>query len=194
MVTRRQTVLGLLAAGSGGAVLSSGAFNSSVNAGSDLRVVVESELTLKPEREDEAYVETDNDGEVTAIVAKDLNQTAVSLFEGIVRITNNGDITYDEIDFEFKITNPNTGNTPATQHALAAIKDTLGIRYRGTNIHDGADTATILDSSSEDLGPGEHETFGLSVNLLGSSSPGNVNSFPDVVFNVKLVITAKRDV
>jgi hypothetical protein len=151
-------------------------------------------LTLEPEREDEAYVETDNSGEVTAIVAKDLNQSAVSLFEEIVRITNNGNVTYDEIDFEFKLTNPNTGNTPATQPALAAIKDTLGIRYQGTNIHDSTDIATILDSSSEELGPGDHETFGLSVNLLSSSSPGNVNSFPDIVFNIKLVITAKRGV
>jgi len=181
MLTRRHTLVGLLAATFGGGALTAGAFSSSITATADLRVLVVSELTLTPEREDEAYVEVDQDDEVTEIVLDELNRTAVSRFDELVRITNNGDITFDELDFEFEVTDTET------DERVDSVEEALGITHNGEVLHDDGGVATILDDGSEELAPGDHEVFGIAVDL------STLGDLPDTDLDVQLYIIAKRD-
>ena len=90
MPTRRQTIIGLTSAAAGGAVLSAGAFTSSVSAGADMRVVVVSDLRLEPAREDNQYVNVEDD-EIEIVIEK-LNQRAFTDFGQLVRIVNEGNV------------------------------------------------------------------------------------------------------
>ena len=109
MPTRRQTTIGLLSLALGSAAISSAAFSSSTAAGADLRVVVSSALTLTPARPEDPdseyqngqHVVTDEDGEVTEIVFKKLNQRSKSTFADLITATNNGNVGYDQLAFEF---------------------------------------------------------------------------------------------
>lgn len=187
MHTRRRTLVGLLVATFGGGALTAGAFSSSITATADLRVVVTSELTLTPEREDGAYVEVDQAGEVTGIVLENhnqagvsrLNQAAVSRFEELVRITNNSDITVDELGFEFEVTDTE-GNR------VDAVEEALSVTHNDMDIHEDGGVATILGDESEALARGDHEIFGIAVDL---STPSDL---PETDFDVQLRITAKR--
>lgn len=188
MLTRRRTLVGLLAATFGGGALTAGAFSSGITATADLRVVVASELTLTPEREDGAYVEVDQAGEVTGIVLENhnqagvsrLNQAAVSRFEELVRITNNSGSTFDELDFNFEVTN-------AEGNRVDDVEAALGITHNGDVIHDDGGTATILAGGSEGLAPGDHGNFGIAVDLSA------LGDLPDGDPDVQLRIIAKRD-
>lgn len=179
MPTRRQAIFGLVAATFGGGMLSAGAFSTSTTADADFRVIVFSKLTLTPERKNEEYVTVDGEGEVTELAIGDVNKTAVSSFENLVRITNNGDTTVDEIDFEFEVTDTDTGNR------LSSVEESLGIIYNGTTIHDNGGVATILDGADEELSPGDHEVFGVEVDL------SEIGTLPEGNIDIQLVLTAK---
>ncbi|MFO7925508.1 MAG: hypothetical protein ACQET5_13425 [Halobacteriota archaeon] len=180
MLTRRHALVGLLGATFGGGALTAGAFSPSLTTGADLRVFVVSELTLTPERETDTYLEVDRAGEVTEIVLEKLNRRAISRFDELVRITNNGDVTFDELAFEFEVTDPDTGDR------ADAVEEALGITHNGTIIHDGSDGATILDGESDELAPGDHEIFGVAVDLT------TLGDLPDTNLDVQLLLTAKR--
>ena len=183
MVTRRQTTIGLVSVALGSAVVSSASFLSDTAAAADLRVVVTSELTLTPAGPNEEHVNTDADGEVEEIVIEQLNQRSVSRFEEVVEVTNNGDVGYDRLAFEF--TSPDGGTGPS-----ADVADTLRVispdHSTGT---DGQGRTTLLDGAGEELAPGDAVTFGLVVNLIASSSPGDLDDLPDAP-TVTLEITA----
>jgi len=103
MTTRRRTILGLAAAATGGAVLSAGAFTSSVSAGADMRVVVVSDLQLEPARDEEGREKNEyviDDGEIAIVIDK-LNRHAFTEFGELVLIRNEGNVGYDRLTFEF---------------------------------------------------------------------------------------------
>ena len=162
-------------------MLTAGAFSTSTTADADFRVIVVSELTLTPEREDESYVEVDGEGEVTELVIQELNQRAVSRFDDLVRITNNGDITFDELDFEFEVTDSETGDR------IESVEESLRIIHNGTTIHDNGGVATILDDEDEELAPGDSEIFGVEVDLR------SIGMLPDDDPDIQLLLTAKRE-
>lgn len=181
MLTRRQTVLGLVAATFGGGVLTTGTFSTSTTAGADFRLMVVSELSLTSERDDGAYVEVDGAGQVTGIALDGLNGAAISRFEDLVRITNDLEVTVDELDFEFRVTDEDT------DERVRDAEESLGIVYDGTNIHEGGGVATILDDSGEELAPGEFEVFGVEVDLRDQAT------LLDSGLEIRLLLTAKQE-
>lgn len=193
MPTRRQTTIGLLSAALGSAAVSSGSFLSETTSAADLRVLVVSALTLTPARPDAEYVTTDADGEVKSIEitldgnetddaeATGLNQNAVTTFDELVTITNNGDATYDRIEFEF---------IEGTDGLEASVAETLRVISDDVPTEtDEQGQTTLLANDDETLGPGDAVTFGVMVNLIASSSPGDRDDLPDAS-EVALEITA----
>lgn len=193
MPTRRQTTIGLLSLALGSAAISSAAFSSSTAAGADIRVVVSSELTLTPARDPTAYqygngqhVIVDEDGEVTEIVLKRLNQRSESTFANLITVTNNGDVAYDRLAFEFVT----TADSPSEASLAAADSlDVIASDLETTTDEDGR--TVLLAGADASLEPGEAVTFGIVVELLPSSSD-DMQTLPDNP-NIDLQITAERD-
>ncbi|MGQ4554361.1 hypothetical protein [Halobellus sp. GM3] len=183
MLNRRQVTLAIASAALGGAVASAGAFTSGSSAAADMRVVVVSELALTPARDDEAYVETDEEGEVTEIVLKTLNQRADSQFDRIALLTNNGDVTVDQVEFEFEVTDASGERED--------VRETLRVTADGPVTTDGG-VHTLLESSEETLAPGDSAEFGVAVNLLAERAPGGISDLPDEQFDVTLHVRAIR--
>lgn len=186
MPTRRQTTIGLLSAALGSAAVTSGSFLSQTASAADLRVVVVSELSLLPARPDAEYVTTDADDEVESIEIDQLNQRSISRFEELIEVVNNGDVTYDRLAFEFVPTNGNGGSDEAVAETLRVIS---GDEPTGT---DSEGRTTLLADDGETLGPGDAVTFGVTVNLIASSSPGDLDDLPDAS-DIALEITAIRE-
>ena len=159
-ITRRKTLVsvGGLLAGSG--VVSEAAFADSTSSDADLRVVVESGLALLPARENENYVETDDNDRVEAITlahedAKP-NQRATTVFENLVDLQNNGDTTVEGLSFSFEV--DGTANDED-------IADALRVVSGGEVLEDGDDLFQQR-GDIEELGPGETLSFGLRLNLV----------------------------
>lgn len=187
MLTRRRTVAGLLTVALGSAAVTSGAFLSNTAAGADLRVVVVSDLRLTLAREDmEEYVRTDAEGEVEAIVIEKLNQRSVSTFADLVEVTNNGDVTYDRLAFEF------VAGDDAPNGENAAAAETLEVTSESETGTDQQGRTTLLGDGTESLAPGDAVAFGIVVNLIASSTPGDLDDLPDDT-EVVLEITAIRE-
>lgn len=182
MPTRRQTLIGLTSAAAGGAVLSAGAFSSSVAAGADMRVVVVSDLRLEPAREDASYVETDGEGLVEEIVLEKLNSSASSRFAELVRIANEGTVGYDELSFEFEVFD-------GDGEPWEAIEETLRVTVPGRELDADGSERVAVDDGALDPG-GDGVPFGLLVNLIGSRPPGSLSDLPDEPFDVELAIRA----
>ena len=185
MPTRRQTTIGLLSAAVGSAAVTSGSFLSETASAADLRVVVVSELSLTPARPNAEYVTTDEDGEVESIEIQHLNQRASTWFEGLIEIANNGDVTCDELAFEFTATDGDESSVEVAE-TLQVIS---GDEPTET---DSEGRTTLLADGDKSLGPGDAVTFGVLVNLNASSSPGNRNDLPNAS-DVALEITAIRE-
>lgn len=183
MLTRRQTIAGLISAATGGAVLSAGAFTSSVSAGADMRVVVVSDLLLEPAREDESYVETDEDGLVEAIVLEELNSSAISRFSDLGRVRNEGTVTYDELSFELEIQDSNGEQTE--------IEDVLQILINDTELDGIGDDERVAVDGLEPGGDGV--PFGLLVNLSSNTTPGSLSTLPDDGVDVRLRVVAHSE-
>jgi hypothetical protein len=161
-------------------VVSAGAFTSSVSAGADMRIVVVSELQLEPARPDRDetepnYVDRNDDGQLEITIEK-LNQRARSEFAELVRVTNNGDVTYDELRFEFSA---ESGNSSVTE--------TLGITSEEAITEDDG-VFTLLADGGE-LAPGDSVVFGVDVNLLPSAG-ADLSDFPDGTAALTLTIGA----
>ena len=196
MPTRRQTTIGLLSLALGSAAISSAAFSSSTAAGADLRVVVSSALTLTPARPEDPtndskyqngqHVVTDEDGEVVEIVLEHLNQRSKSTFANLITATNNGNVGYDQLAFEFVA----TGNSPS--EASLAAADSLDVIASDleTTTDEGGQTVLLAEPGAS-LEPGDSVTFGITVDLLPSSSD-DIQALPDSP-NVDLEITADPD-
>ena len=178
MPTRRQTIIGLTSAATGGAVVSAGAFTSSVSAGADMRIVVVSELRLEPAREDEEYVTTE-DGLVESIEIEHLNRHAFTDFGEIVRIVNEGDVGYDRLTFEFS----------ELDEADEPAADVMGIVSKAA-VEESNGTFTL--TPEDGLAPGDSVAFGITVDLLPDRDP-ELSDFPDSSADLGLEIVAQRD-
>lgn len=187
MPTRRQTAVGLGSMALGSAVVSSASFLSGVTAAADLRVVVSSELSLTPGRVGEEYVQTDAEGEVEAIVIKRLNQRAITRFEDLIEVTNNGNVPYDRITLAFSA----TGEDPdASSVAVAETLDAVsGDEPTET---DAQGRTTVLADADRTFDSGDTVAFGMEVNLLPGDSPGDLEELP-AESNVTLSVTAIDD-
>lgn len=184
MVSRRSAVLGLTALAFGGGAVTAAAFTSDVTPRGDMRVGLVSALRLIPARENEAHVIVDEDGLVEEIVLDRLDRRAISRFAELVTIENIGNVTYDEIEFEFEVYDPD-GRREDIELALQIISG-------GTELHGGSGNSTLLDDPNEDLGPGDTLTFGLLVNLLPDSGPATIADLPEDI-DVTLMITAMQN-
>jgi hypothetical protein len=177
MPTRRQTLVGMLALGFGSAAASASAFTSSTEPQSDLRVVVESELSLVPAREDTSqYFDLDSEGEIEEFVFTKLNKRAITEFADLASIVNNGDLTYDHFELSFA-----AGDT--TEDVAAALKIVGDVDKSGG-------TYTLL-SGSETLDPGDIVTFGIETDFLSDGVPDAVENSGQPV-SVTLEIDAIR--
>lgn len=185
MPTRRQTTIGLLSAAVGSAAVTSGSFLSETTSTADLRVVVVSELSLKPGPNEE-YVTTNDAGEVESIEIRHLNQRASTWFEGLIEIANEGDVAYDRLAFEFTPAGEADESDEAVAETLQVIS---GDEPTGT---DEQGRTTLLAAADKSLGPGDAVEFGVTVNLVASSSPGDLDDLPDAS-DVALEITAIRE-
>lgn len=186
MPTRRQTTIGLLSAALGSAVVSSASSLSGTASAADLRVVVVSELSLRPVRPNAEYVTTDADGEVESIVIEQLNQRSITRFEELVEIANEGDVAYDRLAFEFTAADEEDESDVAVAETLRVVS---GDEPTGT---DEQGRTTLLADADESLGPGDAVEFGVSANLVASSSPGDLDELPDGS-DIALEITAISD-
>ena len=157
MPTRRQTLAGVMALGFGSAAASVGAFTSSTASESDLRVIVESELSLIPARDDTSqYFDLDSEGEIEEFVFTKLNKRAITKFADLASIVNNGDLTYDRFELSFA-----AGDT--TEDVAAALKIVGDVDKSGGSY-------TLL-SGSETLDPGDSVTFGIEIDFLSDGVP-----------------------
>ncbi|GAB7010354.1 hypothetical protein [Halorubrum trueperi] len=188
MITRRQTAIGLASAALGSAAVTSASVLSNTAAASaDLRVVIASELRLVPARPNEEYVQTDDAGAVEAIVIEKLNQRSVSRFDGLVEITNEGDVTYDWLAFAFRP----AGDDP--DESDAAVAETLSVvSAEGDADTDEEGRTTLLADTNEALAPGDSTTFGVAVNLIPDDDPGDLDDLPGGS-TISLEITAVRE-
>ena len=181
MPTRRQAIIGLSSAAVGGAVVSAGAFTSSVSAGADMRVVVVSELRLEPARpeEDRRYVRR-NDADEVEIEILELNRRARSEFGGLVRIINEGDLAFDRLEFE--LDELDVDDEPAAD--VLEIVSGAGVTEE--------DGVFILFNGDDEFEPGEGIVFGIATDLLPESG-AELSDLPDGGADVELTITAVRD-
>ena len=193
MPTRRQTTIGLLSLALGSAAISSAAFSSSTAAGADLRVVVSSELTLTPARPEDSdseyqngqHVVTDENGEVVEIVLEHLNQRSKSTFADLITVTNNGNVEYAQLAFEFVPTD----DSPS--EASLAAADSLDVIASDLETTTDEGQTVLLAEPSASLEPGDSVTFGIAVDLLPSSSD-DIQALPTSP-NIDLEITADPD-
>jgi len=186
MITRRQTALGLASAALGSAVVSSASFLSETTAEADLRVVVSSELALRPGRAGEEYVRTDDVG--LAIDIEHLHRRSISRFEDLVVVANEGDVPYDRLAFEFLPSDDaDSGGTSADVAATLRV-----VSADGPTETDDEGRTTLLAAPDEMFGPGDAVSFGLVVNLIADDAPGGLDALPEGA-SVTLEITAVGD-
>lgn len=183
MPTRRQTLAGMLALGFGSAAASVSAFTSSTEPDSDLRVVVESELSLVPARDPEdtpdqdgdddpyRYVDTDDDGQIQSFEFRHLNKNAITEFADLASIVNNGELTADRIELSF--TTDGTGGE---------ITEALKIVVPDENDIDNNDDGTYtLLPGDRTFGPGDSATFGIEMDFLSKDVPDTVTLVIDPI-------------
>lgn len=178
MPTRRQILAGVMTLGFGSAAASVGAFTSSTESESDLRVVVKSELSLVPAREDTSeYFELDAEGEIDSFVFDQLNKRAITEFAGLASIVNDGDLAFDRFELSFDV----EGSDGEVADALGIVGDAV----------DTSDTTYILLPGDNALDPGERVTFGIETDFLSSGVPQAITDSNQSV-SVTLQINAIR--
>ncbi|GAA0720802.1 hypothetical protein J2744_001640 [Halorubrum trapanicum] len=177
MASRRSVLIGLggLVAG-GGAILGTGAFDT-VEAQRTVSVETTGDadalLALTPVNEDGPYV--DDSGDTIQLTLGDadgngLNQNAVTTFEELVAVTNNGTQTVDSITFTVDVTG--TGSDDAN----ADHEEAFGIVANGETIAATGDTNILSDDYYDtSLDSGEAVNFGAEIDLLN----GDISDFND---------------
>jgi len=197
MANRRSVLIGLggLVAG-GGAILSTGAFDTveaqrtvSVETAGDadaLLALTAADQDGDGDTSDNPYVSTTEDGQITINLddndqdvanASGLNQNAITTFNELVQITNNGTQDVGTLEFEIDADSDNNDGVLRIVHDGSPVEDdgsTAGVYTTGN----------VLDS---DLTVGGSETFGLEVNLLDDNNPSQLNEGA----NFTLTITAE---
>lgn len=192
-MNRRNVLIGLggVVAG-GGALLGTGAFTT-VEAERTVSVETAGDadafLAFEDERGDGEFVE-DTDGTIEINLdsssegAEGLNQNAITTFRNLVRVTNNGTQTVNELTLEFTESEVDADDTfefPVDEADGSGTDDVA---------HDGA--VNILTGNNDipdELGPGDAVIFGLTVDLING---GDDNDLPDEG-DYTLTITAEAD-
>lgn len=180
MPNRRSVLIGLggLVAG-GGALLGTGAFTT-VEAERTVSVETAGDadafLAMEPERDDNEYVSTD-DGTIAINLdgndegADGLNQNAITTFENLVRVTNQGTETVTELTLEFT-------DTPAGVDASDTFSFTVSDPDEDDSdtVDNGENVLTGDNDVPSELGSGDAVVFGLEVDLING---GDDNALPD---------------
>jgi len=194
MASRRSVLIGLggLVAG-GGAILGTGAFDT-VEAQRTVTVETAADadalLAFEAAEEDSPYVTTD-DGQVEINLdgnenddadASGLNQNAITTFNELVQITNNGTQAVGTLEFEIDADSDDNNGV-------------LSVVYDGSSVED-ADTdddiytsGNVLSDSTLDIG--SSETFGLEVDLLDDDNPSRLDDA--VEFTLTIIAEAVED-
>jgi hypothetical protein len=188
---RRNVVIGLgtIVAG-GGAALGTGAF-SSVEAERTVSVETAGDasafLALEDERGDNEYVEgTDDTIEITLGTNSNgdgLNQNAITTFRNLVRVTNQGTQTVDELTLQFTTT---PGAVTADDTFSFPVDQADG---SGTDEVEHSGAVNILTGSNSipaQLAANDSVIFGIEVDLING---GDNNTLP-ANGNYTLTITA----
>lgn len=182
MANRRSILIGLggLVAG-GGAILGTGAFDTveaertvSVETAGDANAL----LALTPVDDDGPYVDDSGDtieinldgNETGDAEATGLNQNAVTTFDELVAITNNGTQDVDSITFTIDVTGAeNEGANTDHEEAFGIVADETTIPAEGTN--------NILSDDYYDttLESGGGVNFGVEIDLLN----GDISDLSD---------------
>ncbi len=174
MPTRRTVLIGLggLVAG-GGALFATGAFTT-VEAQRTVNVATAGDgsafLQLVAARTGGEYVDDSGDGTIeinldgTDAAADGLNRSAITTFDNLVTMTNNGTQDISSIEFDFDVTG--TGDDTAHEAALAIRMDgqTFGDGSPGTG--DISGDVTLAGGDANLLETGESVNFGIQVDLL----------------------------
>jgi len=208
MTTRRKFLSGLGNVTVGSAILGTGtfgAFNAGTEPTSDMRIITPPRVTVKPAsvagRDDEAYVETTDEGYVERIVLdgrgvpdEGVNPAAETRFERLAVITNESSgSSVEEIYFEFEVTDEGLGASDPTP---TEIEEALFIATVSGDIPGNGETDFLAASDHDDaddgsLAPDEAVSFGIGAGLLPSST---IQALPDPeTFTVSLRLTAELD-
>jgi hypothetical protein len=167
-VSRRNALIGIgaLITG-GGAILGTGAFTT-VQAERTVNVETAGDasafLALTSNNDDIVddsgdTIEINLDGSSSSN-ADGLNQNALTRFENLVDVTNNGSQSVDTLTFEFEVTGTN-----ANSDHEDAMKITQGSNTLGANGTDNFLSSSYADTT---LGTGDSVSFGIEVDLLNS--------------------------
>ncbi|TKX80484.1 hypothetical protein [Halorubrum sp. SD626R] len=171
MANRRNVLIGLgsLVAG-GGALLGTGAFTSvEANRTVSVQTAGDADALLAFEAaNDNPYVSIPTDGQIEINLdntsgnsnATGLNQNAITTFDELVQITNNGTQPVGTLEFEIV---DNNGDD----------QDVLSVVYKGnvqTDTTSGNSEYSSGDVLSSNIGIGDTATFGLQVDLLNSGT------------------------
>lgn len=186
MPTRRRTLFALGNAFVLGGLTGSGAslvVGSSTEA--DFRVVADADdIELTPTNDPPVYVQTDADGFVSGIALDTdggVNTRAITRFGDIVRITNVGTEPVVGVSVSFEATS--SVLSAATRDAVeATMQATAGDQTLDSTGPSGDDLLAVsaVDSVSDGrLDPGESVSFGVQVNLVPASRPGELADLPD---------------
>lgn len=201
MALRRTVLTGLANFVVGaGAVRVAASSTTTMSPSADFRILadVQRGLELRPGRDDESYVETDNGGLVTAIVltapgGSGVSKGAKTTFEAIVEIHKlPPGPSVDELYFTFEVTdedlNPSTDPTPAE------IEDALFIAAAdgdvpGDGSHNYLQETDEGDAHNDLLSSDQSVPFGIGVDLHTS---GISDLPPADRFGVDLHVTAEH--
>jgi len=201
MHRRRQVLLTAASAIATGGIVGLGASSASSSAAaSDFRVLVGSRarIELTPANDRPVHVQTNGQGEVTGIVPGDgqrgVSQRAITRFEDVVLLTNNGTPPIVDIRFDFQ-----AAGDALSEQQLARIEDALSVTTDDRTLESGADSGDNLlavspheNAENGQLGPGGSVPFGIEVNLNPDAPPGTIEDFPDEDFDVTLGVFAER--
>ena len=178
MASRRSVLIGLggVVAG-GGAILGTGAFDTveaqrtvSVETTGDANAL----LALTPVDDDGPYV--DDSGDTVELTLGDpdgngLNQNAVTTFDELVTITNNGTQTVDSVTFTINVTGA------GSEDANTDHEEAFGIVASGETISATGDTNILSDDYYDtSLDSGEGVDFGAEIDLLNGDISDLVDS------------------
>jgi hypothetical protein len=185
----------------GSGVVASGAFDGSATSPSaDFRIVVPGKrgFELRPGRDDESYVETDDDGLVTRIVLTAQGGHGVSIgaktsFENIVEVHKlPPGPPIDELYFEFEVVDiglvEGTDPTPAEIEAALFIAAADG-DIPGDGSQNYLETTDEGDAHNDLLSPNQSVPFGVGIDL---NTSGISDLPPPDRFGIDLHIRAEH--
>ncbi|KTG30385.1 hypothetical protein [Haloferax profundi] len=187
MPTRRQTLFamgnlfvasGLVGSGATGVVRSSSSASFRVvdTGGSDIE--------LTPANDPPVHVQTDSDGNVSAITpggdSDGINTRAVTRYEDIVLLSNVGTTNIDGIYFSFEATSDTLSATTfdSIEAVFQATTADETLNSTGTSGDNLLTVSTDEDVTDEVLNPGDAVLFGLQIDLVPTTQTQSLEALP----------------